>query len=41
MTAAVVRIEMDTMATLAVDRRASQDPADARHVRLLTIPVAA
>ena len=32
---------MDTMATPAVDRRALQDPADARHVRLLTIPVAA
>ena len=32
---------MDTMATVAARQRASQAPADAAHVRLVTIPVSA
>ena len=32
---------MDTMATVAASQRESQAPADAAHVRLVTIPVAA
>ena len=41
LTRTVGRIETDTTARLAANQRASQAPADAAHLRLVTIPVAA